>query len=53
VIVGVRSSLQLRFQVLTERFSDNCRWGYWHGSAPTSALGHPEHLTKIIGLRIV
>lgn len=53
VIIGVRPSLQLRFQVLQERFSDNLQVGLLAWLRADVALAHPEHLTKIVGLRIV
>lgn len=53
LIVGLRPSLQVRFQVLQERFSDNLQVAFLAWLRGDIALGHPEHFTKIIGLRIV
>jgi HK97 family phage major capsid protein len=53
MIVGVRPSLQLRFQVLQERFSDNLQVGLLAWLRADVALAHPESFAKLIGLRIV
>jgi HK97 family phage major capsid protein len=53
LVVGVRPQLQIRFQILQERFSDNLQVGLLAWLRADVAVAHPEHFTKIIGLRIV
>jgi HK97 family phage major capsid protein len=53
VIVGVRPSLQIRFRVLEERYADNLQVGLLAWLRGDVVLAHPEHMTKLVGLRNV
>ncbi len=52
MIVGVRPSLNVRFQILQERFSNNLQVGLLAWLRADVALAHPEHFTKVVGLRV-
>jgi HK97 family phage major capsid protein len=52
MIVGVRPSLNVRFQILQERFSDNLQVGLLAWLRADVALAHPEHFAKVVGLRV-
>ncbi len=52
MIVGVRPSLNVRFQMLQERFSDNLQVGILAWMRADVALAHPEHFAKVVGLRV-
>ena len=52
MIVGVRPSLNVRFQILQERFSDNLQVGILAWMRADVALAHPEHFAKVVGLRV-
>ena len=52
MIVGVRPSLNVRFQILQERFSDNLQVGILAWLRADVALAHPEHFAKVVGLRV-
>lgn len=51
LIVGMRT--QIRIQFLQERFSDNLQVAFLAWLRADFELAHPEHFTKIVGLRIV
>jgi HK97 family phage major capsid protein len=50
VLVGVRPSLQIRFQLLSERFSSNLQVGFLAWLRADVALARPEHMTKLTGV---
>jgi HK97 family phage major capsid protein len=51
LIIGVRPTLQLRFQILQERHASNLQVGLLAWLRADVTLGHPLHFTKIIGIR--
>jgi HK97 family phage major capsid protein len=52
MIVGVRPSLNVRFQILSERFSDNLQVGILSWLRADIALARPADFAKVVGLRV-
>lgn len=52
LLIGVRPTLQLRFQILRERYATpNLQVAFLAWLRADVALAHPEHFAKIIGIR--
>jgi HK97 family phage major capsid protein len=52
MIVGVRPNLNVRFQILSERFSDNLQVGILSWLRADIALARPADFAKVVGLRV-